>query len=142
MRKHLFSTKTKVIAGVIAIAIVVVLVVVLWLTSEKRRNERILKKATRQAKRDIEKSNLSMPQYEIDELAARLFTAMNGFGTNTGVIYRVFEQMQTLDDVKALVASFGVREGETLAQWLQGEKLIRLSKINSILEEKGINYKF
>jgi len=81
------------------------------------------------------------------EFANRLYTAMKGAGTDTVTIKDVFEQMNNITDVLKLVQAFGVRDGETLGQWLDGEvhwyKPGNIKKeINSILTKKGIFYKF
>ena len=75
-------------------------------------------------------------------LADALYSAMKGAGTDTNAIYNIFNQMQTRADVLQLIDSFGTRDKETLAQWMRGELLLSVSKINSILSGKGINYAF
>jgi len=99
-------------------------------------------------KEEIENGN--PPSYldmKYKEFANRIYSAMKGAGTDKKTIRDVFEQMQNITDVLKLVQAFGVRDGETLKQWLDGEvhwwKPGDIKKdINSILTKKGIFYKF
>ena len=85
---------------------------------------------------------LSYQKYEYNNMADSLFTAMKGLGTDTDTIYNIFYRMNNKADVLQLVVSFGVRKGENLQQWMQGETKLSISKINNILATKGIDYRF
>ncbi|MDR0207030.1 MAG: hypothetical protein LBI45_07235 [Bacteroidales bacterium] len=101
---------------------------------------------------DISKEidNGNPPSYndaKYKEFANRLYTAMKGAGTDKTTIKDVFEQMINITDVLKLVQAFGVRDGENLQQWLDGEvhwwKPGDIKKeINKTLTKKGIFYKF
>jgi len=99
-------------------------------------------------KEEIENGN--PPSYsdaKYKEFANRIYTAMKGAGTDKKTIRDVFEQMNNITDVLKLVQAFGVRDNETLQQWLDGEvhwwKPGDIKKeINALLTKKGIFYKF
>jgi len=97
---------------------------------------------------EIANGNLpSYPDTKYKEFANRLYTAMKGAGTDQKTIKAVFEEMNNITDVLKLVQAFGVRDGEDLHQWLDGEvhwwKPGNIKKeINNILTRKGIFYKF
>ncbi len=75
--------------------------------------------------------------------AQRLYNAMKGIGTDEATIYAVFNEMRNTADVLKLVAVYGIRDNETLSQWLHGDLSSReIKKLNQILTSKGINYQF
>jgi len=85
---------------------------------------------------------LSYDDAKFETFANSLFRAMKGAGTDTTTIYNVFNQMHTKADVLKLIQKFGVREDETLQDWLRGEFFLSIQKINNILNSKGIDYIF
>jgi len=89
--------------------------------------------------------NLSYTQSQFVSFANKLYDSMKGLGTDRDTIRYVFNCMQTKADVLKLVQVFGVRDGETLSQWLKGDswwfKNI-IKEINQILSKKGIDYQF
>ena len=85
---------------------------------------------------------LTYTDYEYTNMADSLYTAMKGVGTTTSKVYEVFGRMRNRADVLKLDIAFGIRDNESLSQWMQGESLLSISKINDILSARGINYAF
>lgn len=102
-------------------------------------------------------------QYETFSIA--LQEAMNGCGTDEDSIYQVFRQMQNKADVLALIKQFGVRyyqpcwitQADAYAIWMFNDQAYggnlntwlsydlnssEIGQINSILQQKGIDYSF
>ncbi|MCL2132291.1 MAG: hypothetical protein FWH36_07570 [Lentimicrobiaceae bacterium] len=67
---------------------------------------------------------------------------MKGLGTDTSAVYAVFNAMNNKADVLKLVSAFGIRDNEDLGQFMGGETLLSVSKINTTLATKGIDYQF
>jgi len=46
-------------------------------------------------------------------------------------------------DIAKLILAYGVRDDETLAEWIIGDlRSSQIDKLNKILSNKGITYKF
>lgn len=105
----------------------------------------------------------SPSQYQ--SFSLKLVESMNGCGTNEDSIYSVFSAMKNKADVLSLIDAFGVRFytpcaasqpvayfkwylddqsfGGVLPSWLEYDLTSgEISKINGILESKGIDYRF
>jgi hypothetical protein len=78
-------------------------------------------------------------QYRV--MAEQLYAAMKGWGTNEESIYNVFRQMKSRVDVLKLIDAYGVKDGEDLVTWLNGD-LWSFTKINQILRDNGVDYTF
>lgn len=95
---------------------------------------------------DIEEENLSYSVPEFELFADQLESAMQGLGTDESAVYHVFNQMNTSDDLKQLIKSFGVRElgwsGEkNLLQWLRAEMNVDdLIPIQTIFNNAGVAF--
>jgi hypothetical protein len=87
-----------------------------------------------------EPASYSSSQYST--FADTLYGAMKGLSTDTTAVYGVFNSMKNKTDVLKLIAAFGVRDGETLAQWMAGEWRLNMDTINKTLQTKGIDYQF
>ena len=76
---------------------------------------------------EVNESNLSYSEAEFELFADQLESAMDGAGTDEEAVYHVFEQMDTADDLKQLIKSFGTRDygitnkAQNLLQWLRDE---------------------
>lgn len=91
----------------------------------------------------INYNNLSYTTDQYGVFAKKLYKAMDGLGTDTDSIYSTFKQMKNRDDVLFLVKTFGVRDGETLSEWLYGDlSNSDIEKLNSILTALDIQYTF
>lgn len=128
--------------GLFPIALILIIVVVLVRlrrTPDKIRDEAQIK----EARKGIDESSMSYPNAQYKIFADRLYIAMKGFGTDEQKIYDVFNRMKTYSDVQALVVAFGVRDGETLSEWLNGDlSASEMAHLNAILASKSINFKF
>jgi hypothetical protein len=85
---------------------------------------------------------LSYPESQYKVFADKLYVAMKGLGTDRDAVYNVFNAMVNKADLMKLITSFGVRDGETLAEWMNGETFLSIDNINKILSNKGIDYTF
>lgn len=87
--------------------------------------------------------DITLTQLQFNAYASSLKKALQGLGTDEKKIYNVFQQMNTRSDVLQLIKTFGVVDGENLNEWLNDDLSAKeIDKINQILAEKGINYKF
>jgi hypothetical protein len=86
---------------------------------------------------------LSYSDSQFVVFADKLYLSMKGVGTDEETIFAVFNSMNTKADVLKLVIAFGVRDNESLSQWISGDlSFSDISKINKILTTKGIDYNF
>ncbi len=92
---------------------------------------------------EVTVTNVSRTEVQLKADADKLHKAMSGAGTDEDAIYAVFQNQQTRSDVLSLISAFGLRDGETLGEWLSSDlSASELRKVNQILEDKGINYQF
>jgi len=133
----------------IAFGIIVLIVVILFFVFKNQITNLIQKIKTKQAENQelneeiSSGGKLTFTENQYILFANKLYDAMKGFGTNFDNVYYVFQQMKTKADVLKLNMVFGVRDGETLSQWLHGEWSIGfVGYVNGILSKKGIDYQF
>ncbi len=76
--------------------------------------------------------------------ANKLYSAMNGAGTNESEVMQVFQACVNNDDVNLLILQFGKRDGETLSEWINDDfsSSAKEKYINSVLRAKGITKLF
>ncbi len=106
---------------------------------KRRKNKQILSNL----EQDINVRKISYPLSYYPLWANELFEAMDGAGTNEDVIYKIFGKLKTKDDVLQLITAFGVKDDETLTQWLVddlGED--DRATLNRLLSDKNIDYQF
>ena len=145
-----FVDHPKRMISILIIVIIVALIVYFSWSKIKGAFKNIQLKVTKDSEIAEEIANGNLPSYpdsKYKEFANRIYTAMKGAGTDKKTIKDVFEQMHNITDVLKLVQAFGVRDGEDIHQWLDGEvhwwKPGNIKKdINAILSRKGIFYKF
>jgi len=101
------------------------------------------KSAIKELDKDIDTNHLSYPRSYYGIWAQDVYRAVNGMGTDEQAVFDVFKKMKNKDDVLQLITSFGVKDGETLSQWLIGD-LGEDDKetLNRLLSDKDINYQF
>ena len=100
-------------------------------------------KSIEELENSINNNKLSYQLAEYSLMANSLFTAMDGMGTNEQVIYNVFNRLKNIDDLYQLITSFGVKDDQTLQQWLISDlSSSELEKVNQILSMKNINFQF
>ncbi len=135
------TPKDKIVNVILIMVIVVLIGFAIWYAYKKLKN--IFTDANKDLKEEISSGGkLSFSGSEYSNMADSLHGAMKGLGTNTDTVYSVFYKLNTKADVLQLIVSFGVRGGENLSQWMNGEYKIKVSTINSILASKGIDYTF
>ncbi len=99
------------------------------------------------------RATLSKAQMAI--FANSLFTAMDGYGTDTNGIYRVFSNAKNAADILGIISAFGIREISSGAGnpepnfkgSLGGALTVELNKdqlnaLNMQIAKKGIKYRF
>lgn len=92
---------------------------------------------------EIDDKSITSTQMQLNGYASKLYAAMKGWGTDEDSIYDVFRQMQSRSDVLQLIRTFGVKDHMTLNEWLIDElSANEIDKVNQILANNGINYKF
>jgi hypothetical protein len=103
---------------------------------------------------DTNPDKLTYPLDQYDIWADRIYEAFNYTGSDWGAVIEIFRQMETADDVKELINSYGVRTlyifaiptaPLNLPQTLQREDSFPwhgVEDVNEILTEKGINIQF
>lgn len=97
---------------------------------------------------DSKRLNYAPEKYMM--LANKLYDAMKGWGTNDQAILDVFTLTRNLDDVKAVIKAFGVRDSMNLGQYLRDElgetRLtafgLSIQELNKYLAERKVNYAF
>ena len=130
---------------VINVVLIIVIIIALYFGGRFLYNKiKILFSAEAQELRNEVNTGgkLSYAKSEYNNMAESLHYAMKGLGTDTDTVYSVFYRMNTKADVLQLIVAFGVKGGENLSQWLKGETRVNISKINSILSSKNIEYAF
>ncbi len=92
---------------------------------------------------EIDTNKVSLTQSQFNTLASKLHTAMNGMGTDEDSIYDAFKTINSRSDLLQLIKTFGVKDGETLKEWLYDDlSSSDIQHINEILASKNINYAF
>lgn len=134
---------------IIVVAIVAVLAAGTWAVLKftslgKKMDERIAEeKLGKTLDTEIAKETVTLTPAEAELLAQRLYTAMKGWGTDEDAIYSVFLNLKTKGDVLYLIQVFGVKDHETLVQWITSELNSKeRAKLNSILAYKNIDFSF
>jgi predicted PurR-regulated permease PerM len=129
--------------AIILIIVVVVIVVFYYLIYPNVKVWFRNLKASKNVNDEVAKGGtLSYDNSKFETLANSLYRAMKGAGTDTSAVYAVFNQMNTKADVLKLIQAFGVRDNENLQEWMRGEWKLSITKINNILNSKGIDYIF
>lgn len=92
---------------------------------------------------EINPKDVTLTQVQLATIAEKLYVAMDGLGTDTDAVYSAFDMAETRSDILAIIGKFGVRDGETLTEWIQGDLSgSEIMHLNSLIASKGINYKF
>lgn len=101
------------------------------------------KSAIKELDKDIDTNYLSYPTSYYAIWAQDVYRAVNGIGTNEQAVFDVFKKLKNKDDVLQLITAFGVKDGETLSQWLIGDLGDDDKEtLNRLLSDKNINYQF
>ena len=134
---------------IIVVAIVAILAIGTWAVLKftslgKKMDERIVEeKLGKTLDSEIAKEAVTLTPADAELHAQRLYTAMKGMGTDEDAIYSVFLNLKTKGDVLYLIQVFGVKDHETLVQWITSELNSKeRTKLNSILANKNIDHTF
>lgn len=85
---------------------------------------------------------LSYPKSQYEDLADKLYNAMDGIGTYDDDVMEVFDALQNNVDYLELKAQFGEREGYSMIEWLNSDMDSgEIEEINGKLQSKGIQYR-
>lgn len=140
-----FSRKANkmMIGGLIAILLIVTVIILLIRYRTKLVDAVHNKQLADSLNEEIDTNQLTITQAQFNTYASSLYAAMEGAGTDEDKIYAVFRAMKTRADVLQLIKTFGVKDGETLTEWLHGDlSASEIEKINTILAGNNINYSF
>lgn len=95
------------------------------------------------ANQEMDVNQLTLTTQQLHTISEKLYCAMSGFATDEDAIYDAISMCETRSDLMAVIATFGVKEGQTLAEWLYDDlDGSELAHLNAIISSKNINYKF
>lgn len=130
------------------VIVVIVLLAVYWSKIKARIADRRLERSFDE---QIVVSEVTMTQQQASALADKLYSAMDGSGTNEQKIYSVFEQINSYSDLMMVMKAFGERKSfggwfgskSGLVEWINDDcSSDEIAKINAILASKNINFSF
>lgn len=131
---------------IIAVIAVIVTAIVLWKKFKSNIEDGITEKQLEHINSlEIDDTQISIPQTEMNNLVAKLKTAFGkyGWGTDEQIVYDVFECINNRDELLSLITAFGVHESHTLTEWMNKELNYKeLAHVQEILSSKGIVYTF
>lgn len=129
--KNLFSNKY--LAITIAV-IIIYFVVVKPLIGNK--NKSLLIDSIK--KKPINESNLTISSEEASDIASDLYQEMDGVNlwANNDFWDEIFDKVQTKDDAILVSKAFGIRNGDTLYQWLRDEINLKFLPYHKLLIKK------
>lgn len=110
--------------AVIAVVILIIIILVVYfVTKKKNPDPKVqIKEAAEYAKKlETNYKKASFTNAQFLGFADKLYAAMKGVGTDNDAIYFVFKQLKNDTDIYKLIEAFGIRDGETLNQWLTSE---------------------
>jgi uncharacterized protein YpmB len=95
------------------------------------------------ANQEMDVNQLTLTTQQLHTICEKLYDAMSGFATDEDAIYDAISMCETRSDLMAVIATFGVKDGQTLAEWLYDDlDGSELAHLNAIISSKNINYKF
>lgn len=84
----------------------------------------------------------SLDNLKLQTIANQLYAALKG-PDDEAAVYRAFANAKNDLDVVNLIKAFGVRDNETLSQWLTSDlNAEEIKALNDMLARKGIKYRF
>ena len=140
-----FNSKTnKILIGSVIGLLALIVVVFLIVKFKSKFKDMITNtKLVNNLETEIKTDDITLTQAQFNSYASALYSAMKGWGTDEEKIYNVFRQMNTRSDVLQLIKVFGVKDGDTLTEWLNDDlSASEIEKINTILATNDINYSF
>lgn len=139
------QSKTIKVVAISVVVLVIVAIIILIIVKYKGKLTDTIKnrELAESLDEEINQDDITLTQTQLNTFASSLYAAMDGLGTDEDKIYNVFRAMGTRSDVLQLIKTFGVKDGETLTEWLNGDLSSKeIDKINSILANNNINYQF
>lgn len=117
-----------------------------------RTNEEIQKAESyvKEVAKTTDKKKLSYKPENFVNWAQVLYSAYKGVGTDETTAKRIFSYVNNIDDLKALVVAFGIRDGMNLNEYTRDELsnfspspwTFTITALNEMLAKKKINYRF
>ena len=145
MNNFFAQSKTVKVVAISVVVLVIVAIIILIVVKYKGKLTDTIKnrELAESLDEEINQDDITLTQTQLNTFASSLYAAMDGAGTDEDKIYNVFRAMGTRSDVLQLIKTFGVKDGETLTEWLNGDLSSKeIDKINSILANNNINYQF
>jgi hypothetical protein len=145
MNNFFAQSKTVKVVAISVLVLVIVAIIILIVVKYKGKLTDTIKnrELAESLDEEINQDDITLTQTQLNTFASSLYAAMDGAGTDEDKIYNVFRAMGTRSDVLQLIKTFGVKDGETLTEWLNGDLSSKeIDKINSILANNNINYQF
>lgn len=135
--------KVKLCLIIAAVLAVIIIGVIIYKKSIKLKDVKNSNEVIDKVNNEIDANDLTLTTVQLATISQKLYDAMAGWGTDTDAVYDAFALANTRSDVLAIIGTFGVREGETLSEWLYGDLSgSEIMHLNSVIASKGINYKF
>ncbi len=125
----------------IAVLVVIAVIVIYKVSKKFLVNELTAAQQEHINSKEIDQSQVTLPQTEMGNLVAKLRIAFGkwGYATDEDMVYDVFESLSNRNDYLALVNAFGVYQDHTLSEWLNKElSSSELAHVQEILSAKGI----
>lgn len=141
----MFSHKMNrmVIGGLVALLVCVIVIIIFIKYRTKLVDAIHNKQLANSLDEEIDTNQITITQAQFNTYASSLYAAMDGAGTDENKIYAVFRAMNTRADVLQLIKTFGVKDSQTLTEWLHSDlSASEIEKVNTILAGNNINYSF
>jgi hypothetical protein len=144
MNPALMAAASKIDINLIIKSLLVILALIFGIVIYKKILAKV--KGTRVIKdldQDIVTNNLSYPLSYYGIWAEDVYNAVEGMGTNEQAVFDIFKKLKNKDDVLQLITAFGIKDGETLSQWIIGDLGDDdKATLNRLLSDKNIDYQF
>lgn len=144
MAKKVNVNPNIIITSIVALVIVGVIIAILIKVTKKNR---LARKAEKEYENELTSqiytSELTLSSTDYKDLADKFYRAVKGIGTNFPAILEVFNEITTDSDLKQLTKTFGVRDKMTLTEWIYDDLTNKqIQRLNKLLEDQGINYRY
>lgn len=135
----------------ICAAIVIVVIVLMAVYWSKIKAYFTARRLERSYDEQIVVSDVTISQQQAQNIAEKIFAAMDGAGTNETALYNAFEQINSYSDLMMVMKAFGKRKGSWswfgeesgLVEWINNDcSNSEIAKINAILASKNIDFSF
>ena len=94
------------IYAVIGIVVLVILILLIKWLSEKIKGDSLVK----ESKQSVKEKNLTYDEFSYKQMAASIFEAADGVGTDEDTIYRNLSKLKNVDDWKKLISVYDTDE--------------------------------